>query len=217
MSRLTELMAELCPDGVEYKPLSKIVSKLVDGMHNLPKGLTTSGKYPVLSAKNIKNGNIDMSSEKWADDEIFARENLRTRIQEGDVLLTIVGTIGRTAVVPKTQGMLFQRSVCIMTPDDSKIISGFLRFALDSSKVQDWMHKNARVGAQPGIYLKQIEKLLIPVPPLEVQAEIVRILDKWSDTHTGLIALLTRELELRKEQYSYYLDKLLTFTPKEKN
>ena len=58
-------------------------------------------------------------------------------------------------------------------------------------------------------WIRVYANLQVPVPPMEIQREIVRILDKWSEANTGLIALLTRELELRKKQYQYYLDKLL--------
>ena len=194
-------------DDVRCQKLTEVISKLVDGMHLLPKGLTSSGKYPVISAQNVSGGTISMHSQRYADDEIFTKENARTRVTRGDVLLTIVGTIGRTAVVPDERKMLFQRSVCIMTPNPEKILSGFLRYTLDSSVIQKWMQKNARGGAQKGLYLNQISQLTIPVPTLETQHQIVGILDKFTD----LMSLLELEITARKKQYAYYRDKLLDF------
>ena len=63
----------------------------------------------------------------------------------------------------------------------------------------------------PTIDANAVKNLMIPLPPLEVQRKIVGILDKFADSSNGLIDLLTRELALRKKQYSYYRDKLLTF------
>ncbi len=69
------------------------------------------------------------------------------------------------------------------------------------------LSENKQVGGIPAVSKKQVENFKIPIPPLEVQKEIVRILDKF----TNLIYELTRELTKRKKQYEYYRDKLLTF------
>ena len=58
MSRLDELIAELCPDGVHIQKLKDITLKISDGMHNLPKGSAEQGRYPILSGQNINNGII---------------------------------------------------------------------------------------------------------------------------------------------------------------
>ncbi len=204
MSRLDELIAELCPDGVEYKKLGDIATKIVDGMHSLPKELMEQGPYPVISAQNIHDNLIDMTSNKYADQILYEKENKRTNVQSGDVLLTIVGAIGRTAIVTD-QRMLFQRSVCVITPDSRYIEPWFLKYVLDSKTVQEWMNNNAHGAAQKGLYLKQVETIRVPVPPLPVQQEIVRILDHF----TELTAELTAELVARKKQYEYYLNRLL--------
>ena len=206
MSRIDDLIAELCPDGVEYKRLKEITTKIVDGMHNLPNGLSDNGKYPIISAQNVHDNKIDLQTNRFANEEIYARENKRTNIQYGDVLLTIVVAIGRTAVVSEEK-MLFQRSVCVITPDYHSIDSWFLKYTLDSSKVQEWMLKNAHGAAQKGLYIKQVETIKIPVPPLEVQREIVRVLDHF----TLLSAELSAELKARKQQYEYYRNRLLSF------
>ena len=207
MSKLDELLRELCPDGVEYKKLGEIATKITDGMHNLPNGAGTDGAYPILSAQNINNGIIDINASKWVSREIFEIENRRTNVQKGDVLLTIVGAIGRVAVVDTDLKALFQRSVCVIKLDNSVAISRYVFFALQSSSVQSYIQVNAHGAAQKGIYLDNVSKIVVPLPPIEVQSEIVRILDNF----TNLTAELTAELTARKTQYSYYRDKLLTF------
>ena len=86
--------------------------------------------------------------------------------------------------------------------DESKIITKSLYYAICSFYKR---HDNYER------HFKYLIELLIPVPPIEVQKEIVRILDKFADGQTGLIDLLKEELTLRKKQYEYYRDKLLTF------
>ena len=73
------------------------------------------------------------------------------------------------------------------------------------------MNSQANGAAQKGIYLRQLEKIMIKVPPVEVQEEVVRILDSYTIHLTALIKQLEDELEARKKQYSYYRDSLLTF------
>ena len=77
--------------------------------------------------------------------------------------------------------------------------SWFLKYILDCSWIQAWMEANAHGAAQKGLYLNQVAGIKIPVPPLPVQREIVRILDNFT------------ELTARQKQYEYYRDKLLTF------
>ena len=207
MSRLDELIQEKCSDGVKYKKLGDIAIKITDGMHNLPKGAGTDGAYPILSAQNINNGIIDINASKWVSPEVFEIENRRTNVQKGDVLLTIVGAIGRVAVVDTDLKALFQRSVCVIKLDNSVAISRYVFFALQSSSVQSYIQANAHGAAQKGIYLDNVSKIVVPLPPIEIQREIVRILDKF----TTLTAELTAELTARQKQYEFYRDKLLTF------
>ena len=85
MTKLEELIEKLCPNGVEYKILGDISCKISDGMHNLPKNNKSSGEYPILSAQNITNGNINIDTSKWVNHEIFERENKRNKIGRAHV------------------------------------------------------------------------------------------------------------------------------------
>ena len=214
MSKLDELLRELCPDGVEYKKLGEIATKITDGMHNLPKGAGTNGAYPILSAQNINNGIIDINASKWVSREIFEIENRRTNVQKGDVLLTIVGAIGRVAVVDMDLKALFQRSVCVIKLDNSVAISRYVFFALQSSSVQSYIQVNAHGAAQKGIYLDNVSKIVVPLPPIEVQREIVRILDDYTENVVELQNQLALEITARQRQYTFYRNKLLTYDSK---
>lgn len=68
-----------------------------------------------------------------------------------------------------------------------------------------------RKASIPRLSRVAIEQLLVPVPPLEIQYEIVRILDNFTELTTKLTAELTAELTARQKQYEYYRDKLLDF------
>src|SRR5690606_9361705 len=94
---------------------------------------------------------INFSTYRLVDEEAFYAEDARTRIQAGDVLLTIVGAIGRAAVVPRTfRPFTLQRSVAVLTPNN--IDSKFLMYQLESPRISRFFSENARGTAQKGIY-----------------------------------------------------------------
>ena len=211
MSRLNELIAELCPDGVSIQKLKDITLKISDGMHNLPKCSSEQGKYPILSAQNVNNGIVSIETNKWVEKDVFDIENKRTDVQKGDVLLTIVGAIGRTAVVSTDLKALFQRSICVIKLNTKMILPQYLKHALGTSEIQSYMQINAHGAAQKGLYLKQVGEIKLPVPPLEVQREVVRVLDRFTLFATELTTELAAEFTARKKQYEYYRNKLLKF------
>ena len=198
-----------CPNEVEYIPLKNVTISIKDGSHN-PPAHNPNGTVPMISAKNINNGQIDFEDVRFLSECQFMIENKRYNIQKGDVLLTIVGAIGRTAVLDKDMRIAFQRSVCIIKLTD-KVNPYFLKYVLESNPIQDRMIAGAKGAAQRGLYLNQVANIRIPVPPLEVQNKIVRKLDSFSSLIERLNSELNAELTARKKQYEFYLDKLLSF------
>ncbi len=160
--------------GWEYKKLGEVCERITDGSHNPPQGVEKSHNY-MLSSQNVQNGYLDMSSVRYLSDESFKKENQRTQAKKGDVLLTIVGTIGRTCILDGTEGNItFQRSVAILKPS-KEINSRFLMYFLLSQNSK--LNSTAQGAAQKGIYLKQLGNLELHYPPLSEQKEIVEYLD----------------------------------------
>ena len=185
----TEMNFDDLPDGWECVDLKNIVSKLVDGSHNPPKK-QPSGQ-PMLSARNIDKNQIIFDTYRFIADEDFERENARTKVTPGDVLLTIVGTIGRTAVVPKgLDNFTLQRSVAVLTPDG--VLPKFLMYQLEAPSVQRYFEENARGTAQKGVYLKTLGQTPIKVAPLEQQKRIVAEIEKQFSRLDEAVANLKR-------------------------
>lgn len=131
----------------------------------------------MLSAKNIQNGKIHFDELRLLSDEDFEVENKRTSISAGDVLLTIVGALGRTAVVPEVHNeFTLQRSVAVLKPET--INSNYLRCLLDSPVAQTFFLENAKGTAQKGIYLKALGAMPAPIAPLAEQTRIAQKLDE---------------------------------------
>lgn len=157
------------PRNWRWVKLGSIASHISDGSHNPPKD---SGKgIPLLSATNIHDRSIDFDqTSRWITESEWMVENERTRIELGDILLTIVATIGRVAVVTTDQPFALQRSVATIKP---KINEQYLSYYFESPYIQTFMNTNAKGTAQKGFYLKSLESLLCAVPPLPEQQRIV--------------------------------------------
>lgn len=156
------------PENWCWTTLSNITSHISDGSHNPPKD--TGFGIPLLSAANIHDRIIDIdATARWITEEQWTEENKRTKIEKNDVLLTIVATIGRVAVV-QNEKFALQRSVAVLKP---KIDPVFLSYYLESPFIQNYMNQNAKGTAQKGFYLNSLEKLACCVPPLPEQRRIV--------------------------------------------
>ena len=159
--------------------LNQICTKITDGSHNPPKGVPLSD-FLMLSSKNIFNDAINFEKPRFLKEEDFIKENKRTDIQEGDILLTIVGTIGRCAVVNDYSKLFtLQRSVAVLKPIHDLILSRFLMYTLQN--MLQILHQGARGVAQKGVYLKSLKELTLRVPPLSEQHNIISKLDAMNE------------------------------------
>lgn len=154
--------------------LSEICTRIVDGSHNPPKAVGAG--FPMLSARNVQSRRIHFNEFRFISGDDFASEHQRTQVQSGDVLLTIVGAIGRSAVVPDgIRQFVLQRSVAVLKP--LLIESRFLSYVLQSPDIQRYLEENAKGTAQKGIYLRTLAGIEIPVAPLNEQKRIADKLD----------------------------------------
>lgn len=159
----------MLPENWCWTMLKYISKKISDGSHNPPKN--SGSGIPLLSAANVCEFSIDMdSANRWILEEEWVDENKRTCLEKGDVLLTIVATIGRVAIV-ENEKFALQRSVAVIKPN--QVLSKYLMYFLASPYIQAFMHNNAKGTAQKGFYLKSLEQLYIALPSLSEQKRIV--------------------------------------------
>lgn len=184
----------------EYKKLGDLCTKLTDGSHNPPKGIDDSD-YRMISSQNIFNDRIELSDYRCLSKEDFEVENKRTTLERGDLLLTIVGAIGRCYVLNGSEGNLtLQRSVAALTPKDN-VISRYLMYYFIGNNAK--LIEEAHGVAQKGIYLKQLRNFIVPVPTLSDQQRIVTELDCLNE----MIALKQEQLkEFDKLAQSIFYD-----------
>lgn len=158
----------------------------------------------MLSSRNVENGRLVYEPVRHISADDFAKEHRRTRITEGDILLTIVGTIGRSAVVPNlTEPFTLQRSVAVITPVG--IEPKFLEYHFRSPASQMFFLENARGTAQKGVYLKTLQELPVSLPPLNEQKRIVeKIEELFSELDAG-----EESLRRARRQLGVYRQSLL--------
>lgn len=166
-------MSELnIPEHWGETTLEKICSKVTDGSHNPPKEALTG--FPMLSCRNIKKSKIVFSEYRLISKEDYEREDSRTQITTGDVVLSIVGTIGESAVIKKdTPKFTCQRSVAVIGPRKG-LDSFFLLYFLKSPGAMDYFLSNAKGTTQKGIYLNTLRSMPIVLPPELEQERIVQ-------------------------------------------
>ena len=212
MSRLAELIAELCPEGVEYRAIGEMGS-LFGGLSGKTKSdftevdgacpfVTYKEVYSLLEINQIPQGRVLVSS----------REK-QLVLQRGDVLFTgsseNADEVGLTAVV--TVGFsepvyLNSFSICLRWYEHA-FEPGYTKYLFASPSVRAQIRRCANGVTRFNLSKKRLEGVRVPVPPLEVQREIVRILDQF----TTLEAELEAELEARRVQYEYYRNHLLSY------
>ena len=208
MSKLEELIQELCPDGVEYKRLGEI-GKFYGGITGKSKEDFKDGNSKFITYKNIYD-NLSLNLD--VDDKVKINENENQRTLEyGDIIFTgsseTADECGISSVLTqKTDEKLYLNSFCFfLRLNDKDILNpDFAKHLFRSSNLRYQIGKTASGVTRFNVSKKAMERVCIPVPPLEVQCEIVRILDKF----TLLTAELTAELTARRKQYEYYRKKI---------
>ena len=209
MSKLDELIKELCPDGVEYKRLGEI-GTLIRGNGLQKKDFTKSG------VGCIHYGQIYTHYGVYAKQTIsFVSEQTAKKLKKvepGDLIITstsenvedvckCVAWIGKESIVTGGHAMIFKHH------ENPKYLSYFFQ----SSQFFKQKVKMAIGVKVMDVSPQKLEKTLVPIPPLEVQSEIVKILDNFTELTTELTDKLSEELTARKKQYEYYRNQLLTF------
>ena len=181
------------PENWVQTTIEAIAYNVTDGSHNPPRKLQTG--IPMLSARNIVNGSILFDEVRYISPEDFKNENARAKLEQGDVLLTIVGTIGRTAIIKDFKRKFsLQRSVAVIKP---AIPAKYLMYILQSPDFQRQLLNYSKGTAQKGVYLKTLGSLTFPLPPLAEQYRIVeKIEELFSELDKAQESLLNAQKQL---------------------
>lgn len=204
MSQVDELIRNLCPDGVEFKAIGEVIENLRTGLNPRQnfKLNTPKAEHFYITVRELRGFSVKPTEKTdRVDDDGLTRIQARSKLKPGDVLFSGTGTIGRTALVseePRTWNI--KEGVYAITSNASVIDPRFLIYLLHSSRIRNRILASADGSTVASISMATLRGIKIPVPPLEVQREIVTILDQF----TRLEADLEAELEARRRQYEHY-------------
>ena len=211
MSKLEKLIQQYCPDGVEWKPLGEL-GDFYSGLSGKTKSDFTGGNEKFITYVNVFN-NPSLKTDVPEKVKIAEGERQNT-IQYGDILFTgsseTPDECGMSSVLThKTEEKLYLNSFCFgfRFYDLSDKCPSFMKYLFRSTNIRKAICKTANGVTRYNISKKEFAKIEIPIIPLPVQEEIVRVLDAF----TELQAELQAELQKRKQQYNFYRDNLLSF------
>ncbi|GAA8676055.1 restriction endonuclease subunit S [Helicobacter pylori] len=188
--RLKTLLQTLAPKGVEFRKLGEVCD--FQKGKSITKKAVTLGKVPVISGGRqpaYYHNEANRSGETIA---ISSSGVYAGYVSYWDIPVFLADSFS-------------------VSPKQKTLMPKYLFHYLTTQ--QDAIHATKSTGGIPHVYSKDLQNFLIPIPPLEIQQEIVKILDQFSILTTDLLAGIPAEIEARKKQYEYYREKLLAFKP----
>ncbi|WRD40872.1 restriction endonuclease subunit S [Helicobacter pylori] len=195
--RLKTLLQTLAPKGVEFRKLGEVCESTNKKTLKISEvsEVKNKGMYPVInSGRDLYGYYHDFNNDG---------ENI-----------TIASRGEYAGFINYFNEKFFAGGLCYpyKVKDTNELLTKFLYFYLKTNEIQIMENLVSR-GSIPALNKADIETLTIPIPPLEIQQEIIKILDQFSLLTTDLLAGIPAEIKARKKQYEYYREKLLTFKP----
>ena len=218
MSKLDEMIRELCPDGVEYVRLGTLCSLITkqtgfDYTKHIKARLLmepTKNAVPYIQTKFFSGKNFNYQTDYYVPMDIV-EQFPKITLDEKCILFSIVGaSIGNVGLFPGERKCFLGGAICV-----AKVLPqydvDYVYYCVESHNVQHQIRRKTKGAGQATITVEDIREFEIPLPPIEVQREIVHTLDNYTENVVKLQNQLTAELTARKTQYAYYRDKLLQY------
>lgn len=201
MSKLEQLIAELCPDGVEYRSIGSLITRIRDRGKN---------NFDVQQVYAVSNSIGMVKAEEFRENAIHSEDTSNYSVIRPNMFAYNPSrlNIGSIARLKDNEPGLVSPMYVVFSIDETVLLKEYFEYNISSSYVKNKIDSLKEEGARFRFDFARWDLITIPVPPLPVQSEIVRILDNF----TELISELTAELTARKKQYEYYRRELLTFS-----
>jgi type I restriction enzyme S subunit len=196
---LKSVFMEMFGDPVFNKkkfPVEKLntICDVRDGTHDSPDYVSEG--YPLITSKNLTNGFIDFSEINLISKEDFDLVNKRSKVDAGDIIMPMIGTIGNPVIIPKNIREFAIKNVALIKFTKTNVSNIYIKFLLDSHYFDQITSGNNRGGTQKFIALGDIRNIPIPLPPISLQNKF---------------ASIVKEVEQLKEQQKHskeHLDNL---------
>ncbi len=217
--RLKTLLQTLAPKGVEFRKLGDMTisfTKQTGFDYSAFIKPTLIKEYlpnyiPFIQNKDFLGHYINYKTDYFIPNEIAIRFP-QILLNEKCLLISISGSIGKVAVFNHSQDAFIGGAIAVLKFKEKKSLDFVMHFLMSASG-QKLLLNGVKSGSHKNLTIADLKKITIPIPPLEIQQEIVKILDQFSILTTDLLAGIPAEIKARKKQYEYYREKLLTFKP----
>ncbi len=209
--RLKSLLQTLAPKGVEFKTLEEVfeIKNGYTPSKNNPE-FWEKGTIPWFRMEDIReNGRILKDSIQHITPKALKNKKL---FPKNSIIISTTATIGEHALLI-VDSLANQQFTFLSKKANCGIALDMKFFFYQCFLLGEWCKKNTNVSGFASVDMTAFKKYKFPIPPLEIQQEIVKILDQFLALTTDLLAGIPAEIEARKKQYEYYREKLLSFKP----
>ena len=178
MSKIDDLIKQYCPNGVKSEEL-RAVCKFQNG-YAFKSSLFKTDGLPILRITNIQNKGIDVSNLVYFNIEDYDTDLEQFKVVENDILIAMSGaTTGKIGISKSKEIFYLNQRVGKFIPNKKVLLNGFL-YHFIQTKSQEILAISKGNGSQPNLSSEKLKKIKIPVPPLPVQEEIVKVLDAFT-------------------------------------
>lgn len=188
----------------EIKKLSE-VSDVIDSLHATPQYVENG--YPMIRVADVKGGIVNTTGALRVDVETYNKFVSKYKPQKGDIIISRVGSFGNLCIVGD-EDMCLGQNTSIIHP---RINDKYLYYYLSSDIVQNWIKNTVNGSEYKSLSLANINEIPIAVPSIQEQQKVANILEQFDKLINDILEGLPAEIELRRQQYEYYRNKLLSF------
>lgn len=199
-SHIEQLIQNLCPNGVKYMPLGEVCRSIRTGLNPRKNFVlnTQGANLYYVTVKEITTGKIIFSDNTdRITEEAWNRIQERSMLEKDDILFSGIGTIGKVAIADiPIDNWNCSESVFLIKPNKSLINPKYLMYYLGSEQCKEQYESDSVGSTLKGVRKGNLVSLQVPLPPLSIQEEIVRIMDAFAN----LIENIDTEIKERERQ-----------------
>ena len=192
--------------GWEIKKLGEVCD-VRDGTHDSPKYLESSD-YVLITSKNITNdGNIDFSTANYISKEDYESINKRSYVESGDIIMAMIGTIGKPIIVKETDKKFCIKNVALIKFGYSTmVINTYIQALLNNPDYGQYIQSQNKGGTQKFVALGTIRNLTIPLPPMEIQQQFANKINEIEKLKSQIKQSIEDTEELFNSRMNHYFN-----------
>lgn len=172
-----------------------------DGTHDSPSYYEEG--CPLITSKNVVDGKISFEEVNYICKEDFDNISKRSRVDDGDIIMPMIGTIGKPTIVKKDREFAIKNVALIKFLPNSKVLNIFIQAIMSSKAFDTYMKSKNKGGTQKFIALGDIRRLKVQVPPMDLQLSFAEKIDSIEKQK----AAISKSIEETQKLFDYTMDK----------